>query len=50
MALIIVIKMMTRGLFLRTVSTYHDDVDNLNDNDLGDEYKDSASVLFCLLV
>jgi len=31
MALIIIIKMMTRGLFLRMMGTYHDGVDNVED-------------------
>ena len=38
MPLIIVMKMMTHGLFLRMMGTYHDGVGNLDDIDLGDDF------------
>jgi len=38
MPLIILIKMLTRGLFLWMMSTYHDGVGNLDDIDLGDDF------------
>jgi len=31
-------KMMTHGLFLRMMGTYHDGVGNLDDIDLGDDF------------